>query len=262
MDLQLKDKVAVVLAGSRGLGAATARALAREGARLVLTARTTAALEATAADLGATTGAQVIAQPGDATRIDDLRAVFQRAVADFGRVDAVIINAGGPPQGAFMSLDDATWEAAVQGTLMNAVRATRLAIETMTPTGGGSITLIESASIRTPLDNMVLSNALRLGVAGMVKTLSREVARQGIRINLICPGAFLTERWRSLTAAGAANRGSTYEAEVAAREAGIPQGRIGDPEEFGRVCAFLASPAASYVTGAAWVVDGGASRAF
>lgn len=261
MDLHLKDAVAVVMAASRGLGAATARAFAREGARVVISARDAARLKETADSIAAETGARVMARPGDATRPAEVAALIDATLAEHGRLDALVVNAGGPPSGTFMSFDDSAWMAAIEGTFMNAVRAARLAIPIMTKQGGGSITFIESASIKHPIDNLILSNSLRLGVAGLVKTLAREVGPAGIRVNLMCPGAFLTDRVRTLSQAAAARRGTTLDQELAERAAGVPLGRIGDPDEFGRACAFLASPAASYITGAALVIDGGSSRA-
>ena len=261
MDLKLKDTVAVVMAASRGLGAASARALAQEGAHVVMSARDAAVLSATVAGIVAETGARVLAVPGDVTKLDDIQRLFDAALSVHGRIHALVINAGGPPSGTFMSFDDAAWMAAIEGTFMNAVRAVRLAIPIMTRQGGGSITLIESASIKHPIDNLILSNSLRMGVAGLVKTLAREVGGAGIRVNLLCPGAFLTDRVRTLSSSAAARKGTTLEQELAERAATVPLGRIGDPAEFGRACAFLASPAASYITGAALVIDGGSSRA-
>ena len=261
MDLQLKNRVAVVMASSRGLGAGTARVFAQEGARVVMSARDQAALRATAERISAETGSETYPVAGDATKPADIAQLFDAAMTRYGRIDALVVNAGGPPGGTFMALDDAAWLAAVEGTFMNAVRAARLAIPIMTKQGGGSITLIESASIKHPIDGLILSNSLRLGVAGLVKTLAREVGPAGIRVNLICPGAFLTDRVKSLSEASAKRKGTRLEDELAERAAAAPLGRIGDPEEFGRACVFLASPAAGYITGAALVIDGGTSRA-
>ena len=261
MDLKLKDSVAVVMAASKGLGAGTARVFAQEGARVVMSARDEATLRATAERISTETGAETYPVAGDATKLDDIARLFDAAMTRYGRIDALVINAGGPPGGTFMAFDDAAWMTAVEGTFMNAVRAARLAIPIMTKQGGGSITLIESASIKHPIDGLILSNSLRLGVAGLVKTLAREVGPAGIRVNLICPGTFLTDRVKTLSEASAKRKGTRLEDELAERAAASPLGRIGDPEEFGRACVFLASPAAGYITGAALIIDGGTSRA-
>lgn len=261
MDLQLKNSVAIVMAASKGLGAGTARVFAQEGARVVMSARDEVTLRATAERISAETGAETYPIAADATKPDDIARLFEAAMSRYGRIDALVVNAGGPPVGTFMSFDDAAWMAAVEGTFMNAVRAARLAIPIMTKQGGGSITLIESASIKHPLDGFILSNSLRLGVAGLVKTLAREVGPAGIRVNMICPAAILTDRVKTSSEALAARKGTRLEDELAERVAASPLGRFGDPEEFGRACVFLASPAAGYITGAALIIDGGTSRA-
>ena len=262
MDLQLKDKVAVVMAASKGLGAATARVFAEEGARVVISARNSEELTATAQRIAEDTGATVMPVQADSSKADDIRRLIETAHNTYGRLDCLVVNAGGPPPGPFMQFDDAAWQRAIELTLMSAVRAARLAIPIMQAQKTGSITFIQSASIKSPIDNLLLSNSLRLGVAGMAKTLSREVAADNIRVNLLCPGATETDRILSMAKANAQRNGTTVEQEVQKSAAAVPLGRVAQPEEFGRVCAFIASPAASFVTGAAIMVDGGASRAF
>jgi 3-oxoacyl-[acyl-carrier protein] reductase len=259
MDLKLADAVAVVMAASKGLGAATARAFAEEGARVVLSARGREALERTAESIARDTGAQVLAAPADASRAGEAERLMQAALDRFGRIDALVVNAGGPPSGKFADFDDAAWAGAVDLTLMSAVRAARAAIPALRARGG-SITFVTSVGVKHALDNLLLSNSLRLAVAGLAKTLSRELGADGIRVNIICPGYTATDRMTSLMQANAARNGTTLEAEFGKIAANVPLGRVADPAEFGRACVFLASPAASYITGAALMVDGGMSR--
>jgi len=261
MDLQLKDKVAVVMAASRGLGAATARAFAEEGAHVVISARDAKALHETAQAIARNTGVRVLPVIADSAKAADVQRLVDMAVRTFGRVDALVANAGGPPAGRFMDFDDAAWQQAIELTLMSAVRAARTVIPIMQRQGGGSITFITSVSVKHALDNLVFSNSLRLAVAGMVKTLAREVGPDNIRVNLICPGYTATDRILALAAAHAERNGTTVEAELARSGANTALGRVASVEEFARPCVFLASPAASYITGTALIVDGGQSRA-
>ncbi len=260
MDLQLKDRVAVVMAASKGLGAATARVFAQEGARVVVSARSVEALERTAAGIAAETGALVVPVVADASRAEDVERLVATARERFGRIDALVANAGGPPAGKFMDFTDADWQAAVQLTLMSAARAARAVVPVMRAQGGGSITFIESYGVKHVLDNLLLSNSLRLAVVGMAKGMSHELGPDHIRVNVICPGSTETDRIRSLARSNAERNGTTVEEELTRMGKSIPLGRIGRPEEFGRACVFLASPAASFISGAALMVDGGASR--
>ncbi len=263
MNLQLKDKVALVMAASKGLGAATARVFAEEGARVMISARNPAELQATVQRIAADTGAQVVGVPSDASDAQHVAALVAAAYTQFGRLDCLVVNAGGPPPGQFADFDDVAWHSAVNLTLMSAVRAARAAIPIMRAQkdSGGSITFIQSASIKNPIDNLLLSNSLRMAVAGMAKTLSREVAGDGIRVNLICPGATQTDRLENNARANAARNGTSLAEELQKSGAAIPLGRIAQPDEFARACVFLASPAASFINGIALMVDGGASRA-
>ncbi len=260
MDLQLKDKVAVVMAASKGLGAATARVFAEEGAHVVISARNAQALHATAQDIARCTDVRVLPVVADSSKAADIARLIDTAVRTFGRIDALVANAGGPPAGRFIDFDDAAWHNAIELTLMSTVRAARAVIPVMQQQGGGSITFITSVSVKHALDNLVFSNSLRLAVAGMVKTLAREVGPDNIRVNLICPGYTATDRILELAAAHARRNGTTVEAELAKSGAHTALGRVASVEEFARPCVFLASPAASYITGTALVVDGGQSR--
>jgi 3-oxoacyl-[acyl-carrier protein] reductase len=203
------------------------------------------------------TGAEVLAVTADVSKPDDVQGLVSSTVDRFGRLDILVTNAGGPPTGNFTELDQTDWEQAVQLTLMSAVRLCYAATPVMRRGGGGSILAVTSLSVKQPLDNLILSNSLRLGVIGLVKSLSNELGPDGIRVNAICPGWTRTARVDELLQARSAKSGFSEEEEAAKIAANIPLGRMGDPEEFARAAVFLASPAASYITGVSLLVDGG-----
>jgi 3-oxoacyl-[acyl-carrier protein] reductase len=257
MNLGLEGKVALVTAASRGLGAATATALAREGARVAICARNQEPLVATSHRIAQATGAEVLAVVADVSQAAEVEKLVATTVERWGRLDVLVSNAGGPPAGNFLDLDQDDWEQACQLTLMSVVRLCYAAVPLMRQQGRGSILAVTSLSVKQPLDNLILSNSLRLGVIGRVKSLSNELAADGIRVNAICPGWTHTERVEQLLQAHSAKSGLTVEAEAARITAGIPLGRMADPEEFARAAVFLASPAASFITGVSLLVDGG-----
>jgi 3-oxoacyl-[acyl-carrier protein] reductase len=261
MDLGLAGKVAIVAASSKGLGRATATCLAREGALVTVNGRKPEELAVTAAEIRASTGGDVIEVPGDLSNAADCLALIEETVRQRGRLDVMVCNAGGPPAGTFSDFpEDDPWLAAVNLNLMSTLRMSRAAIPHLEAQGGGSITNIVSISVKQPIPNLVLSNTARTAVIGLARSLALEYAPRGIRVNNVCPGSILTDRIRSI-AEGTAEKGGESVEDVIAREgAAIPLGRHGDPEEFGRVVTFLASPAASYVTGATVQVDGGAYK--
>ncbi len=256
MDLGLQDKVAVVTAASRGLGRAVATELAREGARVVICARQEGPLEAAAQ----ATGADVVAVPADVADPQGVERIVEAARARFGGIDILVTNAGGPPPGRFLELTPADWEAAVQLTLMSVVRLCYAVVPIMRAQKRGAIIAMTSVSVKQPLPNLILSNSLRMAVVGLVKTLSDELAPDGIRVNGVCPGWTRTERVVQLLEDRAARNGTTVETEEAKITAAIPLGRMAAPEEIARAVAFLASPAASYITGISLLVDGGLYR--
>jgi 3-oxoacyl-[acyl-carrier protein] reductase len=259
MDLGLTDRVALVTASSKGLGRATALQLAREGARVVICARSEGPLNATRDEIAAL-GADVLARPVDLTAPDAARELVDATIERFGGLDILIANAGGPPPGGFLAFDELAWEDAIQLTLMSFVRLCYAAIPVLQKADGGSILAFTSVSVKQPLPNLVLSNSLRLGVTGLVKSLADEVAPSGIRVNAICPGWTRTDRVEQLLADRAARNGTSVEAEAAAVAEAIPLGRIASPDEFARAATFLVSPAASYITGVSLLVDGGMYR--
>ena len=260
MDLGLTGKVALVTASSMGLGAATAMAFAREGAQLAVCARNRKPLMETCHRIADETGAEVLAVTADVSRAADVKALVSTTVDRFGRLDILVINAGGPPAGNFFDVNESDWEAASQLTLLSAVRLCYAALPIMRKQGGGSILAITSMSVKQPLDNLILSNSLRLGVIGLVKSLSNEMGPEGIRVNAICPGWTATERVDELLQARSAKSGLTVGDEMAKITDGISLGRMADPEEFARVAVFLSSPVASYITGVSLLVDGGLYR--
>lgn len=239
MNLGLAGKSALVLAASKGLGKACALALRQEGADVIIGSRNRTQLEATAAELGVRS---VVVDVTDPAQVD---AAFEAA----GPVDILVNNAGGPPFGSFFDFDDDQWHKALELNLMSTVRFTRLAVPGMKERGWGRIVNILSLSTKSVLNGSVLSTAARLGVIGMAKLLSDEVAPFGITINNVAPGRILTDRVRE-TATMPLN-------EIAQS---IPMRRLGDPSELAALVAFLASEQASYITGATIPVDGGAVR--
>lgn len=259
MDLGLNNLVALVTASSKGLGRATALQLAREGAQVVICARGREALQATQDEIAAL-GADVLALPVDVSAPDAAQTLVDAALERFGRLDILVANAGGPPPGGFMAFDEQAWDKAVQLTLMSFVRLCYAAIPALKQSQQGSILACTSITVKQPLPNLVLSNSLRLAVTGLVKTLADELGPSGIRVNAICPGSTRTDRIEQLLADRAERNGTSVEDEAAKMAAEIPLGRIGTPEEFGRVAAFLVSPAASFVNGVSLLVDGGTYR--
>jgi 3-oxoacyl-[acyl-carrier protein] reductase len=257
MDLGLKAKVALVAAASKGLGRAAAMELAREGARVVICARTEAVLRVAADEIERATGGEVLAVVADVSEPEDIERLVQTTVDRLGRLDILVTNAGGPPAGYLMDLGDDAWRAAVELTLMSVVRLCRAVIPHMQKNGWGRIINITSISVKQPIDNLLLSNALRTGVVGLAKTLSGQLARDGITVNCVCPGWTLTDRVAELNAARARELGVPAEKVEQQVTLNIPLGRMGQPEELAALIAFLASERAGYITGTAIQVDGG-----
>ncbi len=257
MDLGLAGKVALVTAASRGLGAAMALALARERARVAICARNQESLASTSQHISQETGSEVLTVSADVSQATDVQALVARTVEHFGQLNVLVINAGGPPAGSFLDLDVDAWERATQLTLMSAVRLCYAAVPVMRQQGEGSILAITSISVKQPLDNLILSNSVRMSIIGLVKSLSNELAADGIRVNAVCPGWTRTGRVDQLLQARSAKSGLTVVQEAARITASIPMQRMAEPEEFARAAIFLASPAASFITGVSLLIDGG-----
>ena len=258
MDLGLKDKIALVAASSQGLGYGTARALAREGAKVSICSHIADEIHAAAAKLRQETGGTVLATVCDVRKPETIQAWVDRTVAEWGRVDALFTNAGGPPAAYFKEIGDAKWQAAFELTLMSVVRMIRAALPHMGP--GSAILSSTSSSVREPIERLGLSNVMRAGVTNLIKTLADELAADGIRANTLIPGRIDTERIVELDQARANKLGIPIEQVRAESIAKIPMGRLGTIEEYGAAAAFLLSPAASYVTGASLRIDGGQMR--
>lgn len=261
MNLGLKGKRAVVYAASRGLGYASALGLAREGVRLVIASRDQARIDAAAAAIKAETGTDVIGVAADVNTEADIQKVIDRCVTAYGGLEIALHNAGGPPAGGFDAITDAQWLGAFNQNLMSLVWVARAAIPHMKTAGYGRLLTIASSSIRQPIPNLVLSNVMRAGINGLAKSLAREVAPHNINVHVVGPGRIGTERIEELDAAMAQRTGTSIEEVRKASMAGIPAGRLGEPEEFANFIVFLASQAASYMNGTATLVDGAASNA-
>jgi 3-oxoacyl-[acyl-carrier protein] reductase len=262
MDFGLKGRTAIVAAASSGLGRATARALAAEGANLIINARNAGRLQRTAEELGAAFGdVSVVAVPGDVTSQDDVRTLAETARERFGRIDILVANAGGPPSGFFDDFDAEHYRRAIELNLISTINLCREVVPSMRQSGWGRIVAITSIAAIQPVDNLILSNTARAGALGFLKSLANQVAAAGITVNTLCPGYHLTERLEDLGGAIARTEGVTP-GEVYARWAeAIPMKRIGDPAEFAAMVAFLCSSQASYITGTVIQVDGGLFKA-
>ncbi|HET9702761.1 MAG TPA: SDR family oxidoreductase [Vicinamibacterales bacterium] len=261
MDLGLKGKRAIVMAASRGLGYASAMGLAREGCHLVICSRDEARINAAAETIRQATGAQVKALVADVSSSAEAQRLVDTAVAEYGGLEIVLHNAGGPPAGETLQMTDEQWQKAFEQNLLSLTRIARAAAPEMAKAGYGRVLTIASSSIKQPIPNLALSNALRAGVWGLAKTLSRELAPQGILVNVIAPGRIDTERIAELDQANAQKSGKTIDDVRKASVASIPLGRLGRPEELANLVVFLASQAASYITGQAITVDGAAGNA-
>jgi len=260
MDLGLKGRVAIVGASSKGLGKASALALAREGANVTICARTEADLESAAEEIRRDASGEVLVVPADLSSVDGIRAVVEATVDRFGGIDVLVHNSGGPPPGGFSELSDDDWQRAFEMVTLSFVRFVREVIPHMREKRWGRIIGIQSSSVKEPVQYLDLSNGLRPGIAGLMKAIMPELARDGITINLVLPGMFLTSRINPRLASPSAEERRLAEEELAPVAATIPLGRLGEPVELGALVAFLASEPASYITGAAYQVDGGRIR--
>lgn len=248
MDLGLKGRGALVAAASKGLGRACAEALAAEGADVFISSRDAAAIESTAKQIGAAGWFAA-----DVSKAGDPEALVAAAVARLASLDVMVVNAGGPPPGTFQRTPLELWEVAFHLTLMSAVRLIRAGLPHLKKSDQGRIVFITSISVRQPIPNIALSNAMRGAVTGLAKTLSLELAPDRITVNCLAPDAILTDRMRNLALAA----GEDPEESIKRAAASAPMGRMGDPAEFGAACAFICSKQAGYITGQTLGIDGG-----
>lgn len=260
VDLGLKGRVGLVAAASKGLGFGVAQALAREGASLSICSRTEAEVHAAACKLNEETGSEIQGTVCDMRDDASIRSWVSATLDRFGKIDAVLVNAGGPPAGLLRDFTDDQWQAAFELTLLSTVRLVRAVLPHLSR--GSAILTVTSSSIKEPIPRLGLSTVMRAGVAGFVKTLADELADEGIRVNNLLPGRIDTDRVAQLDRNVAANLGITPEEARRRSEVEIPLKRLGTIEEYGSAAAFLLSPAAAYITGASLQVDGGKMRSF
>lgn len=244
MDLQLNGKRALVTGASSGLGLACARALVAEGASVTLVARGRERLEAARASLGA--GVHAVA--ADVSSVEGVNRMIAEAEARMGGIDILVANAGGPPPGNFETTPVDAYPDALQLSLVSTVAMCKATVPAMRARGWGRVIAITSIAVREPIAQLILSNTARAGLTGFLKTLSTEVARDGVTVNSVQPGLHATDRLREVFG------------DTERLAAGLPVGKLGDPDDFGRIVAFLCSASACFITGAAVPVDGGSSR--
>jgi 3-oxoacyl-[acyl-carrier protein] reductase len=250
MDLDLRDRVYLVTGGARGLGRATAECLVSDGARVVVSGRTQESLDAAVRDLGAQ-AVGIVADNADPTTPQRL---IDAARGEWGRLDGAVLSVGGPPAGTVLEVSDDDWTRSFDTVFLGALRLARQVGLTLGE--GGSIALVLSSTVKVPIGNLAISNGLRPGLAMIAKSLADELGPRGVRVNALLPGRVETERVQELDALSG-DAAATRERHLAA----IPLGRYGEPAEFGRVAAFLMSPASSFVSGVMLPVDGGMLRA-
>lgn len=261
MNLGLTEKPVIVCASSSGLGKATALEFAREGAHVMLCSRRQAELRKAAAEIKEATGNEPCFTVVDVTKPDDIIRLVEATVAAFGGIFALINNSGGPPGGTFDQFDDAAWQNAFELNLLSYVRTTRACLPQLRK-ASGRILNFTSTSVKAPIDNLILSNTFRTGVAGLSKTLAAELGSDGVLVNVLGPGRIQTPRVEQLDGLRAAKSNATIEQVRTDMAKAIPLGRSGTPDEFAKMAVFLASPANTYITGQTILVDGGVTKAY
>ncbi|MBE9510300.1 MAG: SDR family oxidoreductase [Bacteroidetes bacterium] len=257
MDLYLKDKTILVTGGSKGIGFACAKILAMEGAQVLISSRSEENLKSAAGEIIKITGTEPGIFPADVSINKHIQDLKVWVMENYGKLDGLVINAGGPPAGHPLTKDDEEWEKAFKTNFLSGVRLTREFIPLMQKNRFGRIVAITSTGMKQPIPNLVLSNANRLGLSGYLKTVSLDVAKDNVLINIVMPGAVNTGRLQSLMTKVAQERGRAYEEVMADSLSKIPAGRISEPEELGTFITFLLSGRNTYITGQAIAVDGG-----
>ncbi len=257
MELGLKGKVALVTASSKGIGLGTAKVLAGEGMKVAISSRDAANLRKASEQVRAATGAEVLAVPADMTSRDDLEGLVEAVTKRLGGVDVLVYNTGPPKPGTFGELTYADWEDATKLLLLSAVTLTQAVVPHMKSKQWGRLIYLTSLTLRQPVPNLVLSNTVRLGVAGLAKSLSRELAPHGITSNAIIQGYVRTDRTLRLAEEKASKAGTTVDEALKEMAKSIPLGRYGEPEEVGSLVAFVAGEKGAYLNGAMLTIDGG-----
>ena len=262
MNLELAGRVALVNAASRGIGRGTAEALAREGARLVISGRDETAIAVAAAQIAESTGAEVVGVGADVSAAGTAERLVATAVDRFGGLDILVNNSGGPPAGVFADFDDAAWQGAFDLLLLSVVRMVRAALPYLRDGGRGRIINIASTSVKQPIAGLILSNSLRAAVAGLARTLADELGPDLVTVNNVLPGSILTDRLRAVSSGRAGEAGLPVDDLIRAEVADqVPLGRVGEVTDMAGLITFLCSPTASYITGQTIAVDGGLLRA-
>jgi 3-oxoacyl-[acyl-carrier protein] reductase len=262
MDLGLKGKGVIVLASSSGLGKAVALEFAREDANVMLFSSNEDKLAQAAKDIKEETNKEVYYTVGNITDANDIKRVVKNAIDQFASIDVLINNTGGPPAGTFKDFSDEDWQTAYNLTLLSFIRSIREVVPYMQQQGGGRIVNLTSSSVKRVLDNLILSNTFRMGVVGLTKTLSQELAKDNILVNVVAPGRIATDRTKYLDTVKANKLGLTSEDVEQQSIKEIPLGRYGNPGEFAKMLVFLCSEANTYITGQTVLVDGGLVKAF
>ncbi len=257
MDLGLKDKVALVAASSSGLGKAIAWGFAEEGAKVVVCSRMKKHIKNTAKEIASRTDATVLPIVADLSKARDISSLVKEAIETFHRIDILVTNAGGPPVGTFLELSDKQWLQGMDLTLLSAVRLIREVVPYMQKQKWGRIINLTSSSVKQPIDDLVISSALRPGIVGLAKVLANQLAKDNILVNNVCPGHILTKRQEEILHHRAQKKKISVAEYLAEHVKSIPLGRLGEPRELASMVVFLASERASYITGTTIQVDGG-----
>jgi 3-oxoacyl-[acyl-carrier protein] reductase len=260
MDLQLKNKRALVAGSSRGLGYAIARLLALEGCRVAINSRHPDQVNEVAMKMAAETKAEILPLSGDVSEAEVPSKLITQAVTAFGGLDLLVTNAEGPPSGKFDTFDDETWQMAIEFTLLSHVRLIRAALPHLRQSKCASVVTMTSYSAKQPIPNLVLSNSIRAATVGLTKSLALELGMEGIRLNSILPGWTITDRVTNLMTYRAEINKTTVEKEIALQVKDTALGRMARPEEVANAAVFLLSPVASYITGVMLTVDGGITK--
>jgi 3-oxoacyl-[acyl-carrier protein] reductase len=257
MDFGLDGKTAVVLASSAGLGKGIASVLAKEGCNLAICGRSEERLQTTAEEIASFGNGRVFSQVTDVSEKESLERFFERVYQEFGQVEILVNNAGGPPPGSSDKLLEEDYQAAFNLSLMSVIRASSIVLPKMKKQGFGRIITVTSTSVKSVMENMVLSNVFRNAAAAFSKSISMEGIRDGVRVHCVMPGPFLTDRVHQLGSGAAEAQGISFEQWQKNAEATTPLGRFGTPEEMGHLVAFLASDLSVYMTGTCIAIDGG-----